>query len=131
MTPQTGNKDGIPEIPIMAATRIIGHMQEFNPANETVMAYLEQFQLFVTANSVEEDKLVSTFLTVVGSEHYSLLQGLISPDLPKDKKFIVLLVMTLFINSERIVKLPREIKIKIVHDVSLLMRMRVQGNTQT
>ena len=39
--------------------------------------------------------------------------------------------MTLFIDSERIVKFPREIKIKIVHDVSLLMRMRVQGNTQT
>ena len=39
--------------------------------------------------------------------------------------------MTLFIDSERIVKLPREIKIKIAHDMLLLVRMRVQGNTQT
>ena len=62
-------------------------MQEFNPANESVTAYLERFQLFVTANAIEDDKLVPTLLTVVGSEHYSLLRGLISPQLPKDKTF--------------------------------------------
>ena len=62
-------------------------MQEFNPANESVTAYLERFQLFVTANAIEDDKLVPTLLIVVGSEHYSLLRGLISPQLPKDKTF--------------------------------------------
>ena len=62
-------------------------MQEFNPANVTVTAYLERFQLFVTANSIEDDKLVPTLLIVVGSEYYSLLRGLVSPDLPKDKTF--------------------------------------------
>ena len=86
-TPQTGDEDRIPEIPITAVTRTIGRMQEFNPANETVTAYLEQFQLFVTANSIEDDKLVPTLLTVLGSEHYSLLRGLVSPDLPMDKTF--------------------------------------------
>ena len=62
-------------------------MQEFSPATETVTAYLERFQLFVAANSIADDKLVPTLLTVVGSEHYSLLRGLVSPQLPKDKTF--------------------------------------------
>ena len=69
------------------ATRTIGTMQEFNPANETVTAYLERFQLFASANAIEDDKMVPTLLTVVGSTHYSLLRGLVSPDLPKDKSF--------------------------------------------
>ena len=71
----------------MAATITIGRMQEFNPATESVTAYLERLQLFVSANSSEDDKLVPTLLTVVGSEHYSLLRGLVSPQLPKDKTF--------------------------------------------
>ena len=71
----------------MAATRTIGRMQEFNPATETVMAFLECLQLFVDANSIADDKLVPTLLTVVGSEHYSLLRGLVSPQLLKDKSF--------------------------------------------
>ena len=68
----------------MAATRTIGQIQEFT---ETVTAYLEHLQLFVDANSMADDKLVPTLLTVVGSDHYSLLRGLVSPQLPKDKSF--------------------------------------------
>ena len=70
----------------MAATTI-GRMQEFNPANETATAYLERFQLFVDANDIGDDKRVPTLLTVVGSTHYSLLRGLVSPQLPKEKTF--------------------------------------------
>ena len=50
-------------------------------------SYIERFQLFVTANAIEDDKLVPTLLTVVGSDHYSLLRGLVSPQLPKDKTY--------------------------------------------
>ena len=71
----------------MASTKTIGHMQEFNPASETVSAYLERFELFVTANAIVDEKRVLTLLTVVGLAHYSLLRGLVSPDLPKDKSF--------------------------------------------
>ena len=71
----------------MAATRTIGRMQEFKPADETVTAYLERFQLFVEANGIEADKLVPTLLTVIGSVHYTLLRGLVSPQLPKEKSF--------------------------------------------
>ena len=72
----------------MAATSpTIGHMQEFNPDTETVTAYLERFQMFVSANSIAEEKLVPTLLTVVGSTPYTLIRGLVSPELPKDKSF--------------------------------------------
>ena len=77
----------------MAATRTIGRMQEFHPDNETVTAYLERFQLFVSANGIEEDKLVPTLLTVVGSSHYALIRGLVSPQLPKDKSFAELVAL--------------------------------------
>ena len=71
----------------MAATRTIGRMQEFYPDKETVTAYLERFQMFVSANSIETDKVVPTLLTVLGSTHYTLLRGLVSPELPKDKSY--------------------------------------------
>ena len=71
----------------MAATRTIRHMQEFAPENESVKAYLERFQLFVAANAIDDDKLVPTLLTVVGSAHYSLIRGLVAPELPKNKMY--------------------------------------------
>ena len=71
----------------MAAPTTIGRIQEFNPDNETVTAYLERFQLFVDVNSVENSKLVPTLLTVVGSRTYSLIRGLVSPSLPREKSY--------------------------------------------
>ena len=41
----------------------------------------------MSANGIEEGNLVPTLLTVVGSTHYSLICGLVSPELPKDKCF--------------------------------------------
>ena len=66
-------------------TATIGHINEFAPEVEPVTAYLEQFQMFVSANAIEDSKVVPTLLTVVGSKPYSLLRGLVSPELPKDK----------------------------------------------
>ena len=84
----TGDEDGILQPFTMAASsRTIGHMQAFDAANESVTAYLERFQLFVTANGIEDDKLVATLLTVVGSAHYTLLRGLVAPRMPKDLTF--------------------------------------------
>ena len=71
----------------MAANQTISQMQEFNPDCETVTAYLVRFQMFVATNSIEDAKLVPTILTVVGSKHYFLIRGFISPALPKDKSY--------------------------------------------
>ena len=62
-------------------------MKEFAPEVEPVTAYLERFQMFVSANAIADDKVVPTLLTVVGSKNYSLLRGLVSPALPKDKTY--------------------------------------------
>ena len=68
-------------------TPTVGRMQEFNPDNETVTAYLERFQLFADVNNIAEAKLVPTLLTVIGSKHYTLIRGLVSPSLPREKTF--------------------------------------------
>ena len=71
----------------MAATRTIGQMYEFQPEKETVTAYSERFQLFASANTIAEDKMVPTLLTIVGPKRYTLLHGLVSLALPKDKTY--------------------------------------------
>ena len=43
--------------------------------------------MFVSANGIADAKLVLTLLTVVGARHYSLIRGLVSLDLPKDKSY--------------------------------------------
>ena len=43
--------------------------------------------MFVSANAIEDGKVVPTLLTVVGSKNYSLLRGLVSPALSKDKTY--------------------------------------------
>ena len=48
----------------MAATPTISDMQGFNPDTETVTAYLEIFQMFLSANSIADNKLVPTGVTI-------------------------------------------------------------------
>ena len=43
--------------------------------------------MFVSANAIETEKVVPTLLTVIGSMHYTLLSGLVSIELPKDKSY--------------------------------------------
>ena len=87
----TGDEDGIGSQisyrhpAIMATTTTIGRMQEFNPDSETISAYLERFNLFVTVNGIEEGKQVSALLLVLGLRHYSLIRGLVSPHKPETK----------------------------------------------
>ena len=63
----------------------IGRMKEFNPDQETVTAYLERFKLYVEVNDIEDAKKVPILLTVMGAKHYSLIQGLVAPALPREK----------------------------------------------
>ena len=43
--------------------------------------------MFVSANAIEDSKVVPTLLTVVGSKPYSLLCGLVSLEIPKGKTY--------------------------------------------
>ena len=69
---------------IVMATATIGCMQEFNLDNETITAYLERFNLFVSVNGIAEEKQASTLLLVLGLRHYSLIRGLVSPTKPEN-----------------------------------------------
>ena len=65
----------------------IGQIQEFDPEKEKVTAYLERVQMFLVANSIQEDKKVPVLLSVIGGKTYALLSSLLAPDKPKDKTF--------------------------------------------
>jgi len=71
--------------PAHAAT--IGRMHDFNPENESISAYLERFELFVTVNGIAAEKRTPTLLLVLGLNQYSLIQGLVSLQKPEEKSY--------------------------------------------
>ena len=52
--------------------------------SEDFETYVDRVELFFDANSIADNKKVSTFLSVVGAQVYSLVQNLVSPKKPKD-----------------------------------------------
>ena len=71
----------------MAGRSTIGQIQEFCPDSETFAAYVEQVEVFFTANDIPEENKVPIFLSVVGGTTYRLLRKLLVPASPKDKSF--------------------------------------------
>jgi len=71
----------------MAATLVVGKLEEFDPAKDSVTAsaYVERVQLFIEANGIPAEKKVAVFLSAIGSKTYSLLRNLLAPTPPKDK----------------------------------------------
>ena len=41
----------------MAATLVVGKLEEFDPANDSITAYVERAQLFIEANGNPAEKL--------------------------------------------------------------------------
>lgn len=70
----------------MAAFQI-GAIGEFKEGQEDFESYLERLDMWLTANSVGNDKKVSVFLSVIGAEAYRLLKNLDSPDKPSTKTY--------------------------------------------
>lgn len=70
----------------MAAFQI-GDISEFKEGQEDFESYLERLDMWMTTNSVEDDKKVSVFLSVIGADTYRLLKNLISPDKPSTKTY--------------------------------------------
>ena len=65
---------------------VFGQLDAFDPESDNVVAYLEQVDLFFTANDIGPDKQVSVFLTVVG-RNYALIKSLTAPTLPQEKSY--------------------------------------------
>ena len=51
----------------MAAGSTFGQLNEFRPGRERLSVYLERFELYISVNSVAEEKKVPLFLTVIGN----------------------------------------------------------------
>ena len=73
-----GNEGGI-------SMATIGCMREFVPETGLISVYMERLQLYFKAYRIAADKLVAVLPTVVSSEHYDLIRGLIALHFPKHK----------------------------------------------
>ena len=70
-----------------------GELNTFNPESENITTYLERVELYFMANSVPEGKQVPALLMSIGPKNYSIIQGLVAPDTPKEKTFDELVVV--------------------------------------
>ena len=84
-----------------ASIAAIGRLDEFNPASDSVTAYVERAQLFMQANNVPDDKQVVLFLSALGGKTYSLLRNLLTPTLPREKTFDEIVVVLKIISKQR------------------------------
>ena len=66
----------------MATGITIGHIEQYRPENKVFSSYLERVEQFI-ANDIKSDRK-ATFLSLIGSQMYSLLKNLVSPTIPKD-----------------------------------------------
>ena len=59
---------------------------KFEPYGEEddIEDYLERVELFLTANSVEDDKRVAYLLSGLGAKAYAVLKNLVAPRAPKE-----------------------------------------------
>ena len=68
----------------------LGHIGKFDPADESISAYLECIELFFAANGIEDPKQVAVFLSVIGPKNYALLRDLLAPVKPQEKSLAAL-----------------------------------------
>ena len=66
---------------------------EFCRSDEEFSAYLEQVELFFSANDVPDEKQVPIFLSALGRTTYGLLCSLLAPTNPKEQSFAELVTM--------------------------------------
>jgi len=70
----------------MAST--IGNVEPFDSTKESWSAYTERFDQYLLANDIDDGKkVVSVFLTVMGSRTYELLRNLVAPRKPSAYKY--------------------------------------------
>ncbi|KAL7834774.1 hypothetical protein SRHO_G00290210 [Serrasalmus rhombeus] len=66
---------------------IVGSIGPFDASVEQWSSYTERFDYFVLANGIEGDKIVPTFLSVMGPKTFNLLRSLVQPAKPGSKTY--------------------------------------------
>ena len=70
---------------------LLGKIDEFNCKDDDICEYMERVEHYFYANNIEDEKKqTAIFLTVIGSEMYSLLRCLLAPDVPSTKSVQIL-----------------------------------------
>ena len=77
----------------MAAPRVLGNIQEFDPQVETITTYLVRLELYFDANTVAAEKKFSALLYGIGPKVYWVLRSLLAPTCAQDKEFADLVSM--------------------------------------
>ena len=72
---------------LLAMSSRLGQLSEFHPGQDWLSVYLEQFEMYVKANSIAEDRKAPLFLTVIGPTVNSLLHDLFAPVSPTEKTY--------------------------------------------
>ena len=68
----------------------LGHIGNFDPAEESTSVDLERMELFFAANGMKDEKQVAILLSVIGPKIYALLRDLLAPEKPQDKSVATL-----------------------------------------
>lgn len=61
---------------------ILCTMGPFDEGSEQWSSYTERFEYFLAANTIAQDKVVPTFLSVMGPKTFTLLCKLLQPEKP-------------------------------------------------
>jgi len=64
---------------------VVGNLEEFDPKNNTMVAYIERTAFYMDANNVPDEKKAATFLSALGKSTFQVLRNLVAPDKVKDK----------------------------------------------
>ncbi|KAL1416406.1 hypothetical protein MTO96_027969 [Rhipicephalus appendiculatus] len=68
-------------------TTPVGRLAEFSPDTGSIEVYIERFEVFASANNIDELKKAQVFLTVLGEKAYVTLRSLLLPKSPADSKY--------------------------------------------
>jgi hypothetical protein len=69
---------------------MIGAIENYRPGQD-FMAYIERMEQFFIVNDIKDDtKQVALFITLIGPECYGVLKNILSPEIPKNKKYVEL-----------------------------------------
>ena len=82
---ETARAAAVVSPPVLVPMQILGQLEAFDPATDTVSAYVERAELFFTVNGIAENKKVPIVLNAVGKQHYQLLSNLFAPSMPASK----------------------------------------------
>lgn len=66
---------------------VIGNIGEFDENVEQWSSYTERFEYFLQANAIGDEKIVPTFLSVIGAKTFTLLRSLVQPRKPGEKTY--------------------------------------------